>query len=213
MIAKLLVLSTLALAQAPEGGPAFGPGPVSPVPPGPFAASPTTREVPPLADGGDAPRIGVVEGVRDGQLLVQRISIMTRQRPTTVTVAVPKIVDGTTVIENVAQTRYVNESVKHKDVQAYDLTKVRAFDVYGNPIPAERLVQLYASPRLALLSENGQPVDPAYLRVARDNVPLICLPPSLPWKVEPVAAAPVAMPPAAPVMPPPAPELKKPTAE
>lgn len=164
-----------------------------------LAAQPPDPPV--LEKGGVAPTVGVIEGVRGDKLVVRQTVFLpaqrTRSRPVTETITE----DGQErqVTKNIQETYTVMEK---KTVSAEILLDyVRAFDLDGKPIPTAQLSRLYARPGLALIAIVGSPVDPAYLRIARDGVPLIALPVQAPAKAVPMALPP----PATEAPPPPAP--------
>src|SRR5262249_44726241 len=74
--------------------------------------------------------------------------------------------------------------------QAHDLASIRAFDTNGALIPTSRLAGLFPKPRMVLLGTAGVPVDPAFLKIARDGTPFIVVP--APAQVFPAPAQPPA---------------------
>jgi hypothetical protein len=162
-------------------------------------------ERPIFASGGMPPSIGVVEEVRSGKLMFRQTHLVpfsaSRRVPVTKTV----VVDG----KEQQQTEYRDETItKMKTVPvvtAYELADVRAFDTNSKPIPSDQLPRLFARPGMVLFANpNIHPVDPAYLKIAKDGTPF----PALVPKAPPPAATPALR--GVPVQPAPAPATTAP---
>lgn len=172
----LCAVPAVALAQAPSHT----------LPAASYAPSPTDGPI--LQKGGGPPMIIVIEGIRGNRLITRQTGMMpvakTRTRPVVETVT----------DENGQQrqmTKYVQETytvmVPNTIKVEFPMAGVQAFDTNGRPITPDQLVRLYPRSGLALMAMPGMPVDPAYLKIARDGVPLVALP-------RPVPGEPVKMP-------------------
>lgn len=184
LAALIVCLGALSSGQAPgQTAPRAVPVPppetpvIQPIPPPETPVPPPGDDDPVLRPGGVPPEIAVIEGVRGDSLVVRQTAMLpttrTRERPVSETITDP---DG----QRRVVTRTVQETytvmVPRTMMLQYPLAGVRVFDTNGKAIPTERLARLYARPGLALVANEGVPVDPAYLKIARDGVPLIALP-------------------------------------
>jgi hypothetical protein len=156
-----LVFASAAMAQAPPGVP----------------LAPSNKPVV-FEAGGTAPAIGVVDGVQGADLMFRQ-NVYTLTKETRNVQITRKIVeDGKEreVTETVPQTFNV---MKPRAVSSpYPLAKVLVFDSDAKPIPAERVPGLFARPRMVLwsMSAASPPVDPGFLKLARDGTPFVVLP-------------------------------------
>ena len=108
-----------------------------------------------FARGGVAPQISVVDSVRDGKLVFQRI-------------------ETASVSGNAQKTKYVSRATP----ETYDQESVEIYDRQGEPVARERWEQLFATPGIVLFARKGSgtPVDPAFLAAAREGTFLVVLP-------------------------------------
>lgn len=181
MIARFFVLSGLILSQAPGETAADKTDvakpektvPIVVVPPQPNAVlTRPPQEVPPLAPGGGSPRFGIVEGVIGNNLLIRA------EEPEAfefeyVKFGVKSDKDKTKQWTIKKETAFRKPLIK---IRKHALNTVQAFDLNGRKVSAEGIREIYRQSGLALFSEVGQSVDPAFLKVVRDNVLLLCLP-------------------------------------
>ncbi len=90
-------------------------------------------------------------------------------------------------------TGYYYEPVREERPVPFDAGDVRAFDTAGKQVDVKKLARLLAKETPVLVSADGRPVDPFYLRVVKDGTLVLVLPPGR----HPPAPAP---PPATPIL-------------
>ena len=140
------------------------------------------QPTPVLVTGGCVPQFGVVEGIKDGKLLVREpgnVPTLVSKRYSMV-LKRPKQVDGHNVTQSVKETYYDSTLIYDKVLNSYDPLTVQVYDVNGTPIAQERWTNLFAKPCIVLITRNDldilKEIDPAYLKVVGDSVPLVVLP-------------------------------------
>lgn len=163
--AACLTVALLLFATAAVGQQGLGPGP------GPGYDPGMPPEV--LVQGGFPPTIGVVEGVQGSRLILRHLDVRPTQETQKVPVTKRVVVDG----REQEQTEYKDETfTRLRPVTApfaCELADIMAFDTDGQPIPPEVLATMFPRPRMVLMTFPGFPVDPAYLKLARDGTPFL----------------------------------------
>ncbi len=77
----------------------------------------------------------------------------------------------------------------------YTLDEVKAYDTRGKVVQPKKLPELLKGETVVLVSADGKPVDPLYLRLVKDGTLVFVLPASA---IPPPAPPPLAAPPLAP---------------
>ncbi|HTU16626.1 MAG TPA: hypothetical protein VMG10_01075 [Gemmataceae bacterium] len=119
---------------------------------------------------GLAPRVVMIELGDEGKLKI--LEIASRM------VQVQKVVTAKTADGKERQvTRTVMVPVFQQMIRTVDLDGVRVFGVNGKKIETKEVRKQLAKPMPALVSVDGNPVDPFYLRVAREGTLVLVIPP------------------------------------
>jgi RNA polymerase sigma factor (sigma-70 family) len=128
---------------------------------------------------GPSPRLALVSLDEGGGLVVQTMLVF----------AVPR----TTMNERGQRVTYYEftKQTQHRD---YDLGAVRVFDNKGEEINIKKLPGLLKGETLALVAEDGRPVDPLHLQLIKDGTLIFVLPPHAIPAAPPVALQELAAP-------------------
>jgi hypothetical protein len=104
----------------------------------------------------------------------------------------------TVQVNNRNEERTVTEHVPVQRTVPFDLGKARIFDATGKALEPKEAGKRIKGATAVLVSADGKPVDPFYLRLARPET-LVVVSPELTRALVPPAALPVPPPPAIPV--------------
>jgi len=141
-----------------------------------------------------------------------RVEAPKGQPPTIATVQVEKdaLVSNQTITQQRPETRTITENVGGKNVtrtitvlvpvtviskQAWSLKGAKAQQADGTKIEIDALKKRLATPRPVVIATDGQPIDPAYLRLLQKNTIVVIVPRMAPGAIGVVPAPPIKAPP------------------
>jgi hypothetical protein len=123
-------------------------------------------------EGGAAPILAIVSGIKDGQIMLKVHTYKEVQEEREVEVDVPVKEGGKTVTKK----EKVKQMVTGMKLEWIDLPAnvkdIRCFNTEAKPIDSEKVPGLFRNPTVILLS-TGDEIDPKFLKIAKESTPLV----------------------------------------